>query len=95
MLQLCVRGKNKKEMFEGLVKSFSKTSDELLLSATLKDNDDFFEQEKNFLLEYHTHLKEATAKSDRMTKRHKGEHIYHYYCTNVVLNSTKIHNLPV
>lgn len=73
MSQLCVRSKNKKEMFEGLVKSFSKTSDELLLSATLKDNDDFFEQEKNFLLEYYTHLKEATAKSDRMTKRHKGE----------------------
>ncbi|KAF4527696.1 hypothetical protein B566_EDAN017587 [Ephemera danica] len=68
---LCVRSKNKKEMFEGLVKSFSKTSDELLLSATLKDNDDFFEQEKNFLLEYHNHLKEATSKSDRMTKRHK------------------------
>lgn len=54
------------------MKSFSKTTDELLLSATVKDVNDFFEQEKNFLIEYHSHLKDATAKADRMTKRHKG-----------------------
>lgn len=58
--------------FQGFVKSFSKTTDELLLSATVKDVNDFFEQEKNFLIEYHSHLKDATAKADRMTKRHKG-----------------------
>jgi len=68
-----VRGKNRKELFEGLVKSFSKTSDELLLSATQKDNDEFFEKEKDFLLEYHSHLKEATAKADKMTSRHQGK----------------------
>ncbi|CAB3360193.1 sorting nexin-6 isoform X2 [Cloeon dipterum] len=68
---LCVRSKNKKELFEGLVKSFSKTSDELLLSATQKDNDDFFEKEKDFLLEYHSHLRDATAKADKMTSRHQ------------------------
>lgn len=60
------------EMLEGFVKSFSTTSDELLLSATVKDVNDFFEQEKNFLLKYHSHLKEATAKADAMTKKHKG-----------------------
>jgi len=71
-LQLCVRSKNKKEMFEGLVKSFSKTSDELLLSVSQKDNDEFFEKEKDFLLNYHSQLKDATAKSDKMTSRHQG-----------------------
>lgn len=59
-------------MFEGLVKSFSKTSDELLLSATQKDNDEFFEKEKDFLLNYYSQLKDATAKSDKMTSRHQG-----------------------
>lgn len=59
-------------MFQGFVKSLSKTTDELLLSATVKDVNDFFEQEKNFLIEYHAHLKDATMKADRMTKRHKG-----------------------
>ncbi|KAG8337675.1 Sorting nexin-5 [Homalodisca vitripennis] len=68
---LAVRSKNKMEVLGGFVKSFSKTSDEILLSATVKDVNDFFEQEKNFLIEYHSHLKEATAKADRMTKRHK------------------------
>uniref|UniRef100_A0A1B6L960 Sorting nexin n=1 Tax=Graphocephala atropunctata TaxID=36148 RepID=A0A1B6L960_9HEMI len=68
---LAVRSKNKMEVLGGFVKSFSKTSDEFLLSATVKDVSDFFEQEKNFLIEYYSHLKEATAKSDRMTKRHK------------------------
>ncbi|XP_075214150.1 sorting nexin 6 [Lycorma delicatula] len=68
---LAVRSKNKKEVFEGFVKSFSKTTDELLLSATVKDVNDFFDQEKNFLIEYHSHLKDATAKADRMTKKHK------------------------
>uniref|UniRef100_A0A1B6CKE3 Sorting nexin n=2 Tax=Clastoptera arizonana TaxID=38151 RepID=A0A1B6CKE3_9HEMI len=68
---LSVRTKNKMEMIGGLVKSFSKTTDELLLSATVKDVNDFFEQEKNFLIEYHTHLKDATMKADKMTKRHK------------------------
>ena len=68
---LCVRGKNRMEMLEGFVKSFSTTSDEFLLSATVKDVNDFFEQEKNFLIKYHAHLKEATTKSDNMTKKHK------------------------
>lgn len=68
---LCVRGKNKMEVIGGLMKSLTKTTDEFLLSATVKDVNDFFEQEKNFLIDYHSHLKDATAKSDKMTKRHK------------------------
>jgi len=60
------------EVIGGLMKSLTKSTDEFLLSATVKDVNDFFEQEKNFLIDYHSHLKDATAKADKMTKRHKG-----------------------
>ncbi|XP_018018067.1 sorting nexin-6, partial [Hyalella azteca] len=68
---LSVRSKNKKERMEGLFKTFNKSTDELLLSATQKDVDDTFEKEKNFLLEYHTAIKDAANKADRMAKAHK------------------------
>ncbi|XP_076245636.1 sorting nexin 6 isoform X4 [Calliopsis andreniformis] len=68
---LCVRGKNKMEMFGGLVKSFSTTTDEYYLSATVKDVNDFFDQEMTFLQTYHHNLKEATARADRQTAKHK------------------------
>lgn len=67
-----MRGKNKKEKLETFLRSFSKTTDEILLSSTQKDVDEFFDKEKTFLLEYHALLKDATVKSDRMTKSHKG-----------------------
>ncbi|KAA0194571.1 hypothetical protein HAZT_HAZT001575, partial [Hyalella azteca] len=66
-----MRSKNKKERMEGLFKTFNKSTDELLLSATQKDVDDTFEKEKNFLLEYHTAIKDAANKADRMAKAHK------------------------
>lgn len=59
------------EMFGGLVKSFSTTTDEYYLSATVKDVNDFFDQEMSFLQTYHHNLKEATARSDRQTAKHK------------------------
>ncbi|XP_016839864.1 sorting nexin-6 isoform X1 [Nasonia vitripennis] len=68
---LCVRGKNKMEMFGGLMKSFSKTKDEYYLSATVKDVNDFFDQEMTFLTQYHHNLKEATSRADRQTTKHK------------------------
>ncbi|XP_015512483.1 sorting nexin-6 isoform X1 [Neodiprion pinetum] len=68
---LCVRGKNKMEMFGGLVKSFSKTTDEYYLSATVKDVNDFFDQEMTFLQQYHQNLKESTGRADRQTVKHK------------------------
>jgi len=64
-------GKNKMEMFGGLVKSFSKTTDEYYLSATVKDVNDFFDQEMTFLQTYHHNLKEATRLADRQTAKHK------------------------
>ncbi|KAK0169967.1 hypothetical protein PV328_010590 [Microctonus aethiopoides] len=68
---LCVRAKNKIEMFGGLVKSFSKTTDEYYLSATVKDVNDFFDQEMTFLHQYHNNLKEATIRADRQSMKHK------------------------
>lgn len=71
--QLSVRTKNKKEKVEGLFKSFNKSTDEILLAATQKDVDDYFEREKTFLLEYHTAIKDTTLKADKMTQSHKSK----------------------
>lgn len=69
--ELSVRGKNKKEKLAGLFSNISRSADDLLLSNTQKDVDDFFEHERNFLIEYYTHIRDATLKSDRMTRNHK------------------------
>lgn len=68
---LNVRGKNKKERLVDIFSSFQKTGDEILLNSTQKDIDDFFESEKSFLLTYHTQLKDACQKSDKMCGTHK------------------------
>ena len=47
-----LRCKNAKEKLTGFFNSFQKSSDELLLSNTQNDVDDFFESEKAYLLEY-------------------------------------------
>lgn len=70
LFQLSVRQKNKKEKLGGFFKNLTKSADEVLLSGQ-KDVDDFFEQEKTFLVEYHNRIKDATIKSDKMTKTHK------------------------
>ncbi|KAI0220429.1 Sorting nexin-6 [Lamellibrachia satsuma] len=67
---LSVRGKNKKEKLTGFFRTMTQTADEVLLTNQ-KDTDDFFEHQKAFLVEYHTRIKDATARSDRMTKSHK------------------------
>lgn len=59
------------EVFGGLVKSFSKTTDEYYLSATVKVGNNFFDQEMTFLQQYHNNLKEATSRSDHQTIKHK------------------------
>lgn len=35
--------------------------------------DDFFEQEKTFLVNYYNRIKDACAKADKMTRSHKSE----------------------
>lgn len=67
---LNVRTKNTKERFGGLVKTISKNADEMRL-ASQKDTDEFFEGQKKFLLDYHTKIKEACLKADRMTYVHR------------------------
>ena len=69
--ELNVRGKNKKEKLLDVLTSVQKSGDELLLSNTLKDVDDFFDNERKFLLEYFTNLKDATHKADKMVVLHK------------------------
>ncbi|XP_070578232.1 sorting nexin-6-like [Ptychodera flava] len=68
--ELSVRGKNKKERVTGIFKTLTKSVDEVLLSGQ-KDVDSFFEQEKRFLIDYHTKIKDSTMKCDKMTRKHK------------------------
>lgn len=68
---LSVRGKNKKEKISGILANFSKSADDLVLSSTQKDIDEFFDKERTFLSEYYTHIRDATMKADRMTRAHK------------------------
>lgn len=68
-----VRGKNKKEKLSGFFTNVSKSADEVVLSSTQKDIDEFFEHEKVFLVEYYTHIKDATTKADKTTRAHKSK----------------------
>ena len=43
------------------------------ISHNLQDVDEFFEHQKTFLVEYHTRIKGATERADRMTKTHKSK----------------------
>ncbi|KAK7140434.1 hypothetical protein R3I94_012904 [Phoxinus phoxinus] len=67
---LTVRRKNAKEMFGGFFKNMVKTADEVLISG-VKEVDEFFEQEKTFLLDYSVKIKDSAAKAEKMTRSHK------------------------
>ncbi len=69
---LQVRSKNKKEKLLGVLTSVQKSTDEILLSNTIKDVDEFFDSERRFLLDYFSLLRDATMKSDKMVVLHKG-----------------------
>ncbi|EAX10263.1 sorting nexin 5, isoform CRA_a [Homo sapiens] len=69
-LILSVRRKNTKEMFGGFFKSVVKSADEVLFTG-VKEVDDFFEQEKNFLINYYNRIKDSCVKADKMTRSHK------------------------
>ncbi|EYC45948.1 hypothetical protein Y032_0413g996 [Ancylostoma ceylanicum] len=69
-LKLAVRGKNKKEVVESLWKRFTQSADEVLLSGQ-RDVDDFFEHERNYLVEYNTHIKDAASKAEKVVKLRK------------------------
>ncbi|VDO87639.1 unnamed protein product [Haemonchus placei] len=71
--ELSVRGKNKKEVVESLWKRLTQSADEVLLSGQ-RDVDDFFENERNYLVEYNTHIKDAATKAEKVVKLRKSEH---------------------
>uniref|UniRef100_A0A2K6D4Y4 PX domain-containing protein n=1 Tax=Macaca nemestrina TaxID=9545 RepID=A0A2K6D4Y4_MACNE len=59
---LSVRWKNTKEMFGGFFK---------ILFTGVKEVDDFFEQENNFLINCYNRIKDSCVKSHKMTRSHK------------------------
>jgi sorting nexin-5/6/32 len=61
--ELNVRGKNKKETFAGFMKGVTKSIDEVALSGQ-KDPDDFYEEQKRNLVEYHRRVKETARFGD-------------------------------
>lgn len=68
---LCAKPKKKMDLFGGLVRSLGKTTDEFYLGATVRDVNDFFENELQFLGDYHSQLKEAAGRTEKMTRKHK------------------------
>nr|XP_049707322.1 sorting nexin-32 isoform X3 [Helicoverpa armigera] len=68
---LCAKPRGRMDLIGGLMRSMTTTTDEIYLGATVRDVNDFFEQETTFLQEYYSHLKEAVVKVDRMTTKHK------------------------
>ena len=72
--QLSVRGKNSKEKLSGFFRTVTQSVDEVLLSNQ-KDKDEFFDHQRTFLVEYFTRVKDATMKSDKMTKSHKSKSV--------------------
>ncbi|XP_074132463.1 sorting nexin-32 isoform X3 [Sminthopsis crassicaudata] len=70
---LSVRGKNKKELFGGFIRNIVKSADEALITGVsgLKEVDKFFEHERTFLLEYHTRIRDACLRADRVMRSHK------------------------
>ncbi|KAF7240496.1 Sorting nexin-5 [Varanus komodoensis] len=82
---LSVRRKNTKEMFGTFFRTVVKSADEVLLSG-VKEVDDFFEQEKTFLVNYYNRVKDTCAKADKMTRSHKNV-ADDYIHTSASLNS--------
>lgn len=68
---LCARPRGRFQQLGGFVKSIGSTTDQYYLNATVRDVNDFFEQQMNSLTEYHGQLKEATLRTDKMTEKHK------------------------
>lgn len=68
---LAAKPRKKLDLFGGFVRSFGKTTDEIYLGATVRDVNDFFENELQFLTEYNSHLKKESPRTERMTKKHK------------------------
>ncbi|XP_036346885.1 sorting nexin-6-like isoform X2 [Rhagoletis pomonella] len=82
---LCAKPRKKMAIFGGFVKSLGKTTDEILMSATVRDVNDFFENELQFLIEYHGHLRDAAVRTEKMTQRHKEVSECHQKISNALM----------
>lgn len=47
---------------------------DLTSHVLFQEVEDFFEQEKTFLVNYYNRIKDACAKADKMTRSHKSEY---------------------
>ena len=68
--QLSVRGKNKQERLTGFFRNMRQSADEIVVSNQ-KDSDEYFQQQRQFIVAYYPLIKTATEKSDKMTKSQK------------------------
>ncbi|XP_068135673.1 sorting nexin-5 [Hyperolius riggenbachi] len=91
---LTVRRKNTKEMFGGFFRSMVKSADEVLLSG-VKEVDEFFEQEKIFLVAYHNRIKDSCAKAEKMTRSHKNVADDHIHISAALISVADEENTPV
>ncbi|XP_053959399.1 sorting nexin-32 isoform X2 [Anastrepha ludens] len=82
---LCAKPRKKMAILGGFVKSLGKTTDEILMSATVRDVNDFFENELQFLIEYHGHLRDAAVRTEKMTQRHKEVSECHQKISNALM----------
>lgn len=90
---LCAKPKGRLEQLGGLVRSLGSTTDQYYLGATVRDVNDFFEQQMNSLNEYHSHLKEATIRTDKMTEKHKGKQNNLVFCATEVCGDGRVGNV--
>jgi hypothetical protein len=65
--ELEVRSENTQEKLKGFFKTISKTADEVSL-LNIKDFDDFFEQNKKFILTYLARVGAGAQQSERFSK---------------------------
>ena len=70
VFQLSVRGKNKQERLTGFFRNMRQSADEIVVSNK-KDSDEYFQQQRQFIVAYYPLIKTATEKSDKMTKSQK------------------------
>lgn len=50
--------------------------------------DDFFEQEKTFLLDYYSKIKDSTAKAEKMTRSHKSNWPFFFCIIKLLQNQS-------
>lgn len=64
--------KNLKEKTSGIWRNLSQKADEKIVLSGQRDVDEFFEKERGFLDEYYARIRDATQRSEKMTKSYKG-----------------------